>query len=99
MKHLKTFENINDIEFSVGDTVICINNKDFEKLLTTGDKYYVERITDRFRNRYNTYIQNKNDDTEYFVNVYNLNTHQEVTEIYAHRFIPELKYNTNKYNL
>lgn len=99
MKYLKKFENISDTDFSVGDTVICIYNKNFEKQLTIGDKYFVETITDRLGNKYERYLKNKNDETEYFVNVMNLKTHQEVTETYAQRFVPELKYNIDKYNL
>lgn len=99
MKYLKKFENNDNIEYSVDDTVICINNKDFEKVLTIGDKYLVQNIIDRFGNKYNTYIKNKSDNMEYFVNVINLKNSQEVTETYAHRFIPELKFNMDKYNL
>jgi hypothetical protein len=99
MKYIKTFENINNVEYSVGDIVICINNKEYVDLLSIGDHYLVMDIIDRFGNKYNTYIKNKNDSTEYFVNVANIKTNQEVSETYAHRFIPELKYNIDKYNL
>lgn len=99
MKYLKKFENISDTDFSVGDTVICIDNEHFEKILTIGDVYLVEKISDIHENEYKFYIENKNDDTDYFVDVINLKTNQEVTKTFASRFIPELKYNANKYNL
>ncbi len=48
MKYIKTFENINNIEYSVGDIVICINNKGYVDLLSIGDHYLVMNIIDRF---------------------------------------------------
>jgi len=69
MKHLKTYESINN-QYSVNDIVICIDNDDWEDTLILNDKYMVTDIYDNKNNHYKHYIKNINDYSEYYVDVF-----------------------------
>lgn len=88
MKYLKKFEN-NNIQYSIGDKVICINDEDY-KNLKNGNPYEILRTYD---------IMHNNNFIEYYVDVIDLKTRECTTSVYSHRFIPEVEYDMNKYNL
>lgn len=97
-----------EIEYSVGETVICIDNKNHEKILTIGDEYIVLKIYEIKQKyddikepdiiiNYDEYIKKNKD--EFYVDVVNKKTYQTATTVYADRFINKLKYIMSKYNI
>lgn len=106
MKYLKLFEDIKFGDYSVGDIITCINNRNFERILNIGDKYLVRKIYDHigieckvYNREFDLYYNKNTNNQEYYVDVVNIKDNQTATEVYAHRFAPELEYNINKYNV
>jgi hypothetical protein len=87
MKYIKTYENSkNPPNFKEGDYVICLNNED--SCLTENMRYLIKKI---FKNEYGHYVCKVNS---------KLGKIGETFGTFAcHRFILEIEYNTNKYNI
>lgn len=85
MKYIESYRNQKKPNFKVGDIVICIDNTDYSKLLTLNDYYIIMDLHKQ--------------ENMYYVNVINIKTGQEVTDIFANRFINKYDYTINKYNL
>ena len=95
-----------------GDSVVFVDNKHigtrkFSKL-NKGEKYIVENVYDKWFN----IIDNTNKNDAYFLTVIDMNGNIILRDdiifkedkskpmlIYAYRFMPELEYITQKYNL
>ena len=102
MKYIKTFEQNEEIAFSVGNIVVCI----FSKLVDVGTKFKIEEIY--------TYKEGDNFDmtpinfnelkesqhtSKFFVTVRNLENNNKSEGIWSTRFVSELKYETMKFNI
>lgn len=77
----KIFEKKKRIIYSKGDTVVCINNTDYEEIMTIGDKYIVTSLI-------NHDYKNEN----MLVSVIHTRKNQEIENIFAHRFVNEEAY-------
>lgn len=92
--NFKIFENKSSQlyfrQYSVGDIVKCINDEDY-KNLKNGNPYEILRAFEIKRGYDNS--------AEYYVDVIDLKTREYTTSVYSHRFVPEIEYDTNKYNI
>lgn len=103
MKYIKTFENNESIEYSVGDTVICIRESEtifqsgIEIKLKSNEIYLILRIYDILERDYNKYKGERS----IFVDVQNIKTEQESVGWKANRFRKATKEDVDqiKYNL
>jgi len=85
MKYIKIFENCNDKpNFDVGDTVL-VNGHKANIFLSTNKKYIIEKI----------YIH---DNGTWYCNIKGINKNEPI-DFCCSRFISEVEYNANKYNL
>jgi len=106
--NFKIFESNDDIYFSVGDEVICIDgekddiNSNIPKEL---HKYLVLRIYEEIFNSdcdseiINHQYVTKKDIDYFFVDVKNIKTNMISKQWLASRFMTELRTATNKFNL
>ena len=110
MKYIKTFEELDDIAFSVGDIVVCI----FNPIAPVGTKFKVERIHtykgDNMTEINLNHITESQHTKEYFVEVRVLDGssrrykkykkyNTKPVSFWSTRFVSEMKYNEMKYNL
>ena len=95
MKHLKTYETNEEIEYCVGDIVVCINDDDISDKVVFGEKYLVLNIYDRRDKDYKNY--KKGDD--FFLYIKDMKIGNSTSGWRAERFINQLKHDVNKYNL
>jgi len=98
MKYIKTFENKENIAFSVGDTVYCVD-KFFD---TVGTEFKVKKIF--YYDAWGNYEEPDNLKytqltKEYFVDVIDIKTDKTYTGLWSNKFAPETKYDALKYNL
>jgi len=102
MKYLKKFENINDdddIEYSIGDIVICVDECSRIDSPKFGEKYEVLDIFDAdFHDRKYDSV-NATNIRHCYVDVRDIKTLKIKATWFAYRFMLEIKYNANKYNL
>lgn len=101
MKYLKSYEQLEEIAYSVGDIVVCIDRKFAE----IGTKFIVKNIF--------TYIDYGDLDTKiqltklynhelnkyHFVTVKNLDRNNQYNGIWSNKFVSELKYDIMKFNI
>ncbi len=103
MKYIKTFEELDDIAFSVGDIVVCI----FDKFAKVGTKFKVERIfyynNDNIAGYDSQIEMNSLPESQHnnsrFVNLLNLDDYKSYSNIWSDRVVSESRYNEMKYNL
>ena len=86
MKYVKKYENLKKgpSNFKEGDYVICIDNED--SILTEGMKYLVKKIF-------------KNVNGYYVCKINGKSIGENLGTFLCDRFISQIEYNTNKFNL
>lgn len=104
MKYLKTFEELDDIAFSVGDIVVCISGKKVRSAFAeVGTKFKVLRIYtyigDTMKKKDFNHLRESQHTKDFFVEVKNLENNNNSDGIWSDRFVSETKYNEMKYNL
>ena len=103
MKYLKTYENMK-YNFKVGDHIICIKNdyKDAfsgrKKIAKKGKIYEVLKIYNKSYKKINIIMLYPYDD-EILMNIKDINTGKIIKGAHYKKYLSEIEYNSNKYNL
>jgi hypothetical protein len=102
MRYIKTYEERDEIEFCVGDTIYCVDEK-WDKL---GTKFVVNEIftyeNQDFKKKFFKCIKKSQLNCQHYLNIKSFDHSNFHHGIYASRFMNEKNYNifiaSNKYN-
>jgi hypothetical protein len=96
MKYIKTFEENDEIIYSVGDIVVCVNAEDLVTI-KNGEKYKVLMIYNCIDKE--QYFVTKSNIGDLYLQLKNIETNHKVEDVRADRFDNEFNNDLNKYNL